>query len=70
MNQKLSNEDKDYLHTLVEENNTPILKYGAYILLQDKQGAERQFKKLGQDEQNNIKKFPIYKLWNQLNNDT
>ncbi|MBQ8677039.1 MAG: hypothetical protein IJ529_01055 [Alphaproteobacteria bacterium] len=69
-NKKLSNEDKDYLHTLVEENNAPILKYGAYILLQDKQGAERQFKKLGQDDQNNIKKFPIYKLWEQLNNNT
>ena len=53
------------LHSIIESNPKRQDVYvGAYILLEDYQSAEKHFKELSFEEQENFKQYPIYNLWN------
>lgn len=38
-------------------------RVGAYLLLEQQKAAEMHFAKLSEEEQNNFKKYPIYRYW-------
>lgn len=67
-NKKLSDEDTDYLYNISEQSDEMAFKYGATVLLREKDRAKRYFTQLPKDEQKRIINFPIYNLWKDLNN--
>lgn len=67
-NKELSEEDKEYLYNITDNNQNNLLKFGASVLLRDKNRGERYFKKLSDEEQTEIQNCPIYNLWKDLNN--
>lgn len=65
---KLSDEDKEYLYKVSEQSNEVAFRFGATVLLKEKDRAERYFKQLPKEEQERIINCPIYTLWKGLNN--
>lgn len=52
------------LHSIIESNpKRQDIYVGAYILLDDFQSAEKHYKELSVEEQDNFTHYPIYNLW-------
>ncbi|WP_250277279.1 hypothetical protein [[Clostridium] colinum] len=59
-----NNDEIRTLYAMVENNDTPEdCIVGAYLLLDQQQAAEIHFSKLTMKEQENFKKYPIYRYW-------
>ncbi len=65
---KLPDEDKEYLYKISEQSDEVAFRFGATVLLKEKDRAERYFKQLPKEEQERIINCPIYTLWKGLNN--
>lgn len=60
----LTDEEKDLLHEITENNsNNNLYMVGAYLLLGLQRQAERFFNKMSKEDQNDFKKYPIYHFW-------
>lgn len=52
------------LYSMVENKDTrEDCMVGAYLLLEQQQAAEIHFAKLSEEEQRNLKEYPIYHFW-------
>lgn len=65
---KLPDEDKEYLYKISEQSDEVAFRFGATVLLKEKDRAERYFKQLPKEEQERIINCPIYTLWKGTNN--
>ncbi|MBR1775926.1 hypothetical protein IJ750_02490 [bacterium] len=65
---KLTKKDKDYLRNIYKNSDETTFKFGACVILQEKDTAEEYFKQLPLDSQEKLIGVPIYTLWKGLNN--
>ena len=65
---KLPDEDKDYLYNISEQSEEMAFRFGATVLLKEKDRSTRYFTQLPKEEQERIINYPIYTLWKGLNN--
>ena len=63
LSQTLSLEDKKILHSIYDQNNEEKIKWGAAILSDTFNEAEKHFDSISKDELDNIKKSPLYKIY-------
>lgn len=63
LSQTLSLEDKKILHSIYDQNNEEKIKWGAAILSDAFNEAEKHFDSISKDEIDNIKRSPLYKVY-------
>lgn len=61
---ELTEEEKDELHEIIENNSkNSQFMVGAYLLLDEQKQAERHFNKMKDEDKDNFRKFPIFHFW-------
>ena len=64
---KLNDEEKDKIYEILENKDiNSEIRFGSYVLLEQKVAAKRYFEKLNEKSKKELINYPIYNLWKKM----
>ena len=64
MQKSLSETDKTDINDIIDDSDdSNMIRFGAYVLLEDNRRAEKYFERMSKEEKNFIRPMPIYTYW-------